>query len=125
MLSEHKKRRKSIPQHHKLALKTALEVIDQVVIGDCVWRSGQRPVLHFKRNGDFLRGHMALHYTDIPHNTLGNVDNLRDYDLIEQAADAVFAGDIAKLGEAISFSYAAQLKEGMLELPAADACVDH
>jgi galactokinase/mevalonate kinase-like predicted kinase len=72
---------------------------------------------------------MALHYTDIPHNTPSNVDNMRDYDLIEQAAatakDAVFAGDIAKLGEAISLSYAAQLKEGMLELPEADACVGH
>ena len=70
---------------------------------------------------------MALHYTDISHDTPSNVDNLRDYDLIEQAAatakEAVFAGDIAKLGEAISLSYAAQLQEGMLELPAADACV--
>jgi hypothetical protein len=95
--------------------------------GACVWRSGPRPVLHFKRNGDFLRGHMALHYTATPHDTPGNVDNPRDYDLIEQAAaiakDAVFAGDIPKLGEAVSLSYAAQLKEGMPELPAADACV--
>jgi len=95
--------------------------------GACVWRSGPRPVLHFKRNGDFLHGHMALHYTDTPHDTPGNVDNPRDYDLIEQAAaiakDAVFAGDIAKLGEAVSLSYAAQLKEGMPQLPAAEDCV--
>ena len=35
VLWEHKKRRTSIPQDHKLALMTALEVIDQVVIGDC------------------------------------------------------------------------------------------
>ena len=37
--------------------------------GVCVWRSGERPELDFKRNGDFLKGHMALHYNDIPHNT--------------------------------------------------------
>jgi cytidyltransferase-like protein len=97
--------------------------------GVCVWRSGARPVLHFKRNGDFLRGHMALHYTDIPHDTPGNADIPRDYDLIQQAADtakdAVFEGNIEKLGEAVALSYAAQLKEGMPELPPAAGCVGH
>jgi cytidyltransferase-like protein len=95
--------------------------------GACVWRSGARPILDFKRNGDFLRGHMALHYTDIPHDTPGNVDNSRDYELIEKAGaaarDAVFEGSVAKLGEAIDLSYQAQLKEGMSELAEADGCL--
>ena len=91
--------------------------------GVCVWRSSERPELDFKRNGDFLNGHMALHYTDIPHDTPSNADNLRDYDLIERAGiaarEAVFESSIPKLGAAISLSYAAQLKEGMRELPQA------
>ena len=95
--------------------------------GLCVWRSGARPKLDFKRNGDFLTGHMALHYTDIPLDTPGNADNDRDYDLIERAAatarEAVFERDIPKLGSAVSLSYDAQLKEGMRELPEADGCV--
>jgi cytidyltransferase-like protein len=35
VLWEHKKRRTSIPQDHKLALMTSINIIDQVVIGDC------------------------------------------------------------------------------------------
>ena len=35
VLWEHKKRRSSLPQDHKLALMTALDMVDQVVIGDC------------------------------------------------------------------------------------------
>jgi len=95
--------------------------------GVCVWRSSARPELDFKRNGDFLNGHMALHYTDIPHDTPSNADNLRDYDLIERAGvaarEAVFESSISKLGAAISLSYAAQLQEGMRELPQAEGCV--
>ncbi len=95
--------------------------------GLCVWRSGPKPVLHFKRNGDFLRGHMALHYTDIPHDTPSNADNKRDYDLIEKAGltakQAVFEGSVPKLGEAIQLSYEAQLGEGMQELPNAPGCI--
>ncbi len=95
--------------------------------GLCVWRSGPLPKLDFKRNGEFLQGHMALHYTDIPHNTPSNADNLRDYDLIEQAAatarDAVFEANVEKLGDAIRLSYEAQLKEGMTELAEAAGCV--
>ena len=34
VLWAHKKRRSSLPQDHKLALMTALEMVDQVVIGD-------------------------------------------------------------------------------------------
>ena len=95
--------------------------------GLCAWRSGALPKLDFKRNGDFLRGHMALHYTDIPHDTPGNADNNRDYDLIERAGatarDAIFEASIPKLGEAVSMSYEAQLKEGMRELAEAEGCV--
>ncbi|NQY32004.1 MAG: adenylyltransferase/cytidyltransferase family protein [Coraliomargarita sp.] len=95
--------------------------------GLCVWRSGEKPVLHFKRNGDFLRGHMALHYTDIPHDTPSNADNERDYDMIEEAGnlakDGVFNRDLAKLGEAVQVSYAMQRKEGMPELPEAEGCI--
>ncbi|MEC7287801.1 MAG: adenylyltransferase/cytidyltransferase family protein, partial [Verrucomicrobiota bacterium] len=34
ILWKHKKRRSSLPQDHKLALMTALDMVDQVVIGD-------------------------------------------------------------------------------------------
>lgn len=95
--------------------------------GLCVWRSGDKPVLDFKQNGDFLYGHMALHYTDIPHDTPSNVDNTRDYELIacagRKAREGVLEGSIAKLGEAISLSYDVQLKEGMRELPEAEGCL--
>ncbi len=95
--------------------------------GLCVWRSGEKPVLHFKRNGDFLHGHMALHYTDIPHDTPGNADNERDYDMIEAAGalakKGVIEASISKLGEAIGLSYEMQLKEGMRPLPEATGCV--
>jgi cytidyltransferase-like protein len=95
--------------------------------GICVWRSGKQPELQFKRNGDFLCGHMALHYTDIPHDTPGNADNDRDYDLIEQAGkiaqQAVLQSDRLKLGKAISMSYQTQLKEGMKQLPRAEGCI--
>lgn len=95
--------------------------------GLCVWRSGERPVLHFKRNGDFLRGCMALHYTDTAHDTPANADNLRDYDLVERAGkvakDGVFRADLAKLGEAVEISYEMQMKEGMKALPEADGCI--
>ncbi|MGJ8649205.1 MAG: adenylyltransferase/cytidyltransferase family protein [Opitutaceae bacterium] len=95
--------------------------------GLCAWRSGPKPVLHFKRNGDFLRGHMALHYTDIPHDTPANADNDRDYDLVQKAGETakegVFLRDLNKLGEAVQLSYQAQLGEGMRELPDAKGCV--
>lgn len=95
--------------------------------GLCAWRSGDLPVLDFKRNGDFLRGHMALHYTDIAHDTPANADNDRDYDLIEAAGktarEGVLLGSIATLGKAICLSYQSQLNEGMLELPHAPGCI--
>lgn len=95
--------------------------------GLCVWRSGGKPVLHFKRNGDFLRGHMALHYTDVPHDTPANTGNERDYDRIESAGqlakEAAFQASITGLGKAVRLSYEAQLGEGMAELPDAEGCV--
>ncbi|MGJ8640794.1 MAG: adenylyltransferase/cytidyltransferase family protein [Opitutaceae bacterium] len=95
--------------------------------GVCVWNSGPLPKLDFKRNGDFLNGHLALHYTDIPHDTPGNADNKRDYDLIEKAAvtarGAVLEENLSELGKAIELSYSAQLHEGMAELPVADDCL--
>jgi len=95
--------------------------------GLCVWRSGPLPKLDLKRNGEFLGGHMALYYTNITHDTPGNADNLRDYDLIVEAAAVarlgVFEADLAKLGKAVSLSYQAQLKEGMPKLPEAKGCL--
>jgi len=84
-------------------------------------------VLDFKRNGDFLLDHMALHYTGISHDTPANADNLRDYDLIKKAGttarDGVFNSSATLLGKAIQMSYAAQIKEGMSELADAPGCV--
>jgi len=95
--------------------------------GLCVWRSGERPVLDFKRNGDFLDGHMALYYTDIPHDTPANANNDRDYDLIEAAGrlarEAVHQSSLTGLGEAICLSYEAQEREGMRELPEAKGSI--
>ncbi|MCH6255352.1 adenylyltransferase/cytidyltransferase family protein [Puniceicoccaceae bacterium K14] len=95
--------------------------------GLCVWRSGNKPILDFKRNGDFLYGHMALHYTDLPHNTPSNADNSRDYDLIAQAGrtarEGVLNASLPILGEAITASYNAQLKEGMRELENEAGCL--
>jgi len=95
--------------------------------GVCVWQSGPLPMLDFKRNGEFLRGRMALYNTNIPHNTPGLADGTRDYDLIEQAGatakEAVFTGDVLKLGEAVQVSYKMQLQEGMVELPDAKGCI--
>lgn len=89
--------------------------------GVCVWESGPKPTLHFKRNGDFLKGCMALHYTKKEHDTPSHTHNERDYDLIEKAGatakEAVLHGDRQKLAEAIQLSYQAQLGEGMAELP--------
>lgn len=95
--------------------------------GLCVWRSGEKPVLDFKRNGDFLHGHMALHYTDIPHDTPANADNARNYDRIAEAGltakEAVQAASLEGLGEAVQLSYQAQLEEGMEVLPEAVGCM--
>ena len=92
--------------------------------GLCVWRSGPRPVLDFKRDPQVLHGLMALYHTKSDHDTPANVNRKRDYDLItaagQQAAEAVFNSDIGRLGQAVRMSYQAQMEEGMDELPDAD-----
>ncbi len=89
--------------------------------GVCVWRSGEKPILDFKRNGDFLLGRMAILWTGKGHDTPGAADNTRDYTRIADAGNiarsAVLAGDIDLLAESINLQHAAQLDEGMDLLP--------
>ncbi len=88
--------------------------------GVCVWRSGQRPELDFKRHGDFLDGKMALYWTGRDHDTPHVANHTRDYDLIEKAGakarEAVLGCDVNMLGEAVMMSYAVQMDEGMQAL---------
>lgn len=89
--------------------------------GVCVWKSGQRPRLDFKRDGSFLAGRMGLLWTGSQHDTPGSVGIERDYDLIEKAGatarEAVMEESVERLAEAILLSYKVQLGEGMDELP--------
>ncbi len=89
--------------------------------GLCVWRSGARPVLDFKRNGDFLSGRMAILWTGRSHDTPGVADQERDYDRIalsgRQAREGVLAEDLSKLAEGVATFHATQLAEGMDPLP--------
>lgn len=95
--------------------------------GLCVWESGMRPVLHLKRNGDMLKGLMALYFTDIEHDTPGIADRDRNYELIYKAgivaAEAVLNEDINKLAKAVQMSYKAQTGEGMEPLMEAEKCL--
>jgi len=92
--------------------------------GVCVWRSGPKPVLDFKHNGDFLSGRMAIYWTGTPHDTPGVANHPRDYDRIAESAriarDGVLQADIHKLSEGVTRYHAAQLDEGMETLP--DIC---
>lgn len=89
--------------------------------GLCVWRSGERPVLDFKHNGDFLAGRMAIYWTGVQHDTPGVANMPRDYDSIAQSAriarDGVLQADIHRLAEGISVYHATQIAEGMQSLP--------
>ena len=89
--------------------------------GLCVWRSGPRPVLDLKRNGDILAGRMAIYWTGAEHDTPGFADDQRDYDAIERsghlAREGVLAGDLDKLAEGTGVYYGMQLEEGMRPLP--------
>jgi len=103
---------------------------DPVVIqetGLCVWRSGERPELEIKRNGNMLKGLMALFYTNEEHDTPGIAKKDRDFDSIFQAgqiaAQAVFDEDVNKLAQAIQLSYKIQLNEGMDPLIESDNCL--
>lgn len=89
--------------------------------GLCVWRSGQRPVLDFKRNGDMLSGKMAILWTEGEHDTPSFADDERDYEAIERSAASAREGilneDILKLAEGINLYHQVQLHEGMENLP--------
>lgn len=89
--------------------------------GLCVWRSGVKPILDFKHNGDFLARRMAIYWTGTPHDTPGIVDRPRNYDRIAQSAriarDGVLKTDLATLAEGVNLYHATQLDEGMDALP--------
>lgn len=95
--------------------------------GLCVWKSGQRPELYFKRNGEMLNGRMAILYTDQPHDTPAVADTKRNYGLIYKAgraaADAVLQENLEELAKAVRMSYKAQLEEGMDALKRPDKCL--
>ncbi len=85
--------------------------------GACVWRSGPRPALEFKSNGEFLNGCMALLWTGKSHDTPGIAKLARDFEAIARAATiarvAVKLDDLNLLAEAVRSSYRVQLEEGM------------
>ncbi|RRJ95211.1 cytidyltransferase [Opitutaceae bacterium TAV4] len=89
--------------------------------GLCVWRSGPRPQLEIKTDGEMLRGRMALYWTGAAHDTPGSVGIARNYDAIERAGrtarDAVWNSNYTQLADAVRQSYAVQLAEGMDPLP--------
>lgn len=95
--------------------------------GICVWKSGDRPRLDFKRDGSFLNGLMGLRWTAGQHDTPGSVDIGRDYDLIAKAGckarKAVMEESIDGLAEAVAMSYQVQLDEGMEPLPEVEGSI--
>ena len=95
--------------------------------GLCVWNSGIKPELHLKRNGDMLKGLMAIYYCEDDHDTPSIVDKNRNYDLIFNAGkvahEAVIHEDLDKLAKAIQMSYNVQLSEGMSPLLDIENCL--
>lgn len=89
--------------------------------GLCVWRSGPRPVLDFKRNGDFLAGRLAILWTGKAHDTPGAADLPRDYSRIAEsgaiARRGVLEASLGALSEGMALYHATQLDEGMDPLP--------
>jgi cytidyltransferase-like protein len=89
--------------------------------GLCVWRSGPRPELYFKRNPRMLEGRMALLWTGNDHVTYEKVDLKRDFDKVFKAGvvakSAVYEENFHGLCEAVSISYDMQIGEGMKDLP--------
>ncbi len=88
--------------------------------GLCAWRSGERPILEIKTNPDFLKN-MYLYWTGDDHDTPAIVNNDRNYDLIKRAGRVGYYGVLNRsldlIHQATYLSYAAQLEEGMKELP--------
>jgi cytidyltransferase-like protein len=95
--------------------------------GLCVWKSGLRPALHLKRNGNMLNGLMALFYTDQQHDTPEIAARNRNYQLIHEASlvagEAVLREDPGRLAEAVGMSYRVQMEEGMKPLPHREECL--
>ena len=95
--------------------------------GLCVWRSGVRPVIEIKRNGDFLNGLMAISYTGVQHDTPANANKERDFELIKRAGWEAYQGvvntNIDLLANAMELSYNAQVKEGMDPLDKVDKSI--
>lgn len=95
--------------------------------GLCVWRSGHRPVLDFKHNGDSLRGKLAILWTGSDHDTPGTADLPRDYDRIVEsgriARDGVLESDLARLAEGVDLYHQVQLDEGMEPLPSIEGAL--
>lgn len=95
--------------------------------GLCVWRSGPRPVLDFKRNGDFLAGCLAIFWTGHSHDTPGVVDCPRDYAKIADsglvARAGVLEGSIDLLAKGLQIYHETQLDEGMQPLPVIDGAL--
>lgn len=89
--------------------------------GLCVWRSGPKPVLDFKHNGDFLSGRMAIFWTGTSHDTPGIANLPRDFDRIAQSAriarEGVLHADIGELAEGMQLYHSSQIDEGMKPLP--------
>lgn len=89
--------------------------------GLCVWKSGPVPRLDLKRDGEMLRGRMALVWTGKPHDTPAFTDLTRDYDGIQKAAgiarEAVLRNNLDDLASAVRCSYQVQMDEGMRPLP--------
>ena len=97
--------------------------------GLCVWRSGQRPVLDFKRNGDFLSGCLAILWTGQSHDTPGVADLPRDYDRIADsglvARTGVLEANPDLLAEGMRLFHEVQLAEGMGALPSVQGSLAH
>ena len=93
--------------------------------GCCVWHSGDVPVLDFKNTGGFLKGHMALWYTGIQHDTATLSEKTRDFERIKMISEIARMGVLNKnihiLALAVSLTYQEQLKEGMAEVPYLDS----
>jgi hypothetical protein len=105
---------------------------DPAVIGEtglCVWRSGPKPELDFKQNGDFLTGRMAILWTGSQHDTPSFADLPRDYDRIAQsgriAREGVLTKDIHQIAAGVNLYHQTQLDEGMQTLPEIAGSIAH